>query len=343
LWLVSGVTYRESLPRSHRELQLSDAMKWTTKAFIQRTLAQLPTGRQIYALGQRSVGGLRGFTIKSKVDQGWRLFEPLLKTGFDVSGLTAVEVGTGWAPVVPLLFWLFGQNSCHTYDITRLLDAKLVVKTAAQLVALHGEPAQAQAAWRAAVQSERLRQLRELTAAQADAAEILQTCAITYHAPADASVTNWPDDSVDQVYANTVLEHVPTEKIKSVFREAQRILRPGGVMFHLIDPSDHFAHKDGSISGVNFLQFSEHDFARYNTCFLYQNRLRAPTYRKLVEEAGFEIVHWEVRLDQRALRSLPDLKVHPNFAVFSNEELCSMSVRVVARKPWKRPPGPRVP
>lgn len=315
------------------ELNPSDTMKWTTKAFIQRTLAQLPAGRRIYALGQRSVGGLRGFTCNSKVDQGWRLFEALAKTGRSVSGLTAVEVGTGWAPVVPLLFWLFGQKSCTANDTNRLLDEALVVKTAAQLAALHDEPAQAQAAWRATVQPERLRQLRELAAAQAGAAEILRTCAITYRAPADAAATDWPDDSVDQVYSNTVLEHVPTGEIRGLFREAQRILRPGGVMFHLIDPSDHFAHSDGSISGVNFLQFSEDDFDRYNTCFLYQNRLRAPSYRRLVEEAGFEIEHWDVRLNQRALKSLPNLKVHPDFANFSPEELCSTSVRVVARKP----------
>jgi hypothetical protein len=115
-------------------------MKWTTKAFIQRTLERLPGGARLYSLGQRYAGGLRYYRIDAKVDQGLRMLQTLTKAGHTLHDRVAVEIGSGWAPVMPMLFWLHGLKSCHSHDVTALLKKSLVVESARQFVTLYEDP-----------------------------------------------------------------------------------------------------------------------------------------------------------------------------------------------------------
>lgn len=307
-------------------------MRWKTKAWVQRTLSQLPGGRNVYELGQMYLGSLRHFNVPNKLRQARRLMEGLWSLGESTAGRTTMEIGTGPVPLLPLLCWLLGQKSSQTYDIVRMLNDSLTLKAAAQLCTVCETPEGVDVIPRQRLMPERLAHLRERLRFEKSALPLLGDCNIEYVAPADAAATSIESDSVDLVYSNTVLEHVPLEEIRRLFCEAHRVLRPGGFMLHLIDPSDHFAHSDGSISGINFLQFSEMEFRKYNTCFLYQNRLRASAYRRLVLESGFEIVSWDTHLNKRALEHLPTMRLHSDFHHLEPEEICAMSVRVVGRK-----------
>ncbi|MBI3415672.1 MAG: class I SAM-dependent methyltransferase [Verrucomicrobia bacterium] len=308
-------------------------MNWKTKVQIQRTLEKVPGGRAAYALCQQLNGSRGDSQLKSNVEQGIRLLQTFAKAGQSVGDLNGVEIGSGWALIVPVVFWLNGLRACHTYDLTNLLDAKLMQKAMAELAKLCADPASLKSHRPFTLRAERGARLRELIGSRASAAELLREFEISYHAPADAGATQHADGSMDLVFSNNVLEHVPAVQIRRIFDEARRILKPGGWMLHVIDPSDHFEHDDDSISPINFLTFSETEFARCNTSFCYQNRLRAPSYRQLIEDAGFEIVHWESRLNAAAAEQLPRLALHSDFARFSPEEICSMSLRIVARKP----------
>jgi SAM-dependent methyltransferase len=308
-------------------------MNWKTKAAIQRALAKLPANRYVYYLGQRLAGGLHGYRADRKVQQGLNLLAALAQSGETISGKQTVELGTGWVPVLPLLFWLYGQEHCASYDVTRLLRYSLVEAAAKQLVAMISDEQsslgrQREIDWIAS----RATRLADLVQRKATGKEILQVCQIDYQAPADTARTALADESTDIVFSNTVLEHVPRDEISRIFREAYRILRPGGYMLHQVDPSDHFAHGDRSISAVNFLQFSQTEFSKYNTAFLYQNRLRAPTYRQLVPAAHFEVVCWESDLNEKALSHISRLSIHGEFAGFSAEELCTTGIRMVAKR-----------
>jgi len=121
--------------------------------------------------------------------------------------------------------------------------------------------------------------------------------------------------------------------VRQLFGEFHRILRSGGYMLHLIDVSDHFAHSDPSISSINFLQYSEDSFSRYNSRFIFQNRLRPEAWRKLISEHGFKIVYWKTKIDEGALSNLSKMRLDDAFADLSAEEICSGSIRVVAQKP----------
>lgn len=311
---------------------LQQKMNWQTKVKIQRTLEKVPGGRVAYALCQQLNGSRGDSQFKSNVEQGIRLLQTFAKAGQSVNGLTGVEIGSGWALIAPIVFWLNGMRACHTYDLTHLLDAKLMQKVMGDLAKLCADPASLQSHRPFTLLAERGERLRELVTARASVPELLREFQINYHAPADAGATEHADGSMDLVFSNNVLEHVPAPVIRRIFSEARRILKPGGWMLHVVDPSDHFEHDDDSISPINFLQFSEAEFARFNTDFCFQNRLRAPNYRQLIESAGFEVVHWESRHNAAAAVCLPNLTLHPDFAKFTSEEICAMSLRIVARK-----------
>jgi ubiquinone/menaquinone biosynthesis C-methylase UbiE len=180
--------------------------------------------------------------------------------------------------------------------------------------------------------AERQSQLRKLVDVQATTREILQHCQITYLAPVAESKTGIPDESVDIVYSSTVLEHVPLAELAVLMGEARRVLRPGGFMFHLINPADHFTYSDRSISTINFLQFSESEFAKYNSDFMFQNRLRPFQYRQFILEHGFEIVYWKVLTQPSTLEQLPRKYLHKDFAALADEELSAHDIYVVARR-----------
>lgn len=311
-------------------------MRWTTKALVQRALAGVPLGREVYYIGQRLVGSLRHFGIDRRVRQGTRLLECLYQAGGDLHGQHVVEIGTGWAPVLPLLYWLCGQAECHTYDVARLLRGSLVIETAKQLVALECLPSAFLETSRYGgkkLHPERRKVLQELIARRPSAAEILRCCGISYHAPADAGATGLPDQSVGLVFSNLVLEHVPEKEIDRLLGEAHRILKPGGYMLHSIDLSDHFSHSDWSITGLNFLRFSAEEFAKYNSVFCFQNRLRAPAYRQALLAHGFEIVCWEADIVQGWMQDLDHFPLHRDFVAMSAEDICTRSIHVAAVRP----------
>src|SRR5450759_4661552 len=170
-------------------------MNWKAKALVQRTLDRLPApvSRLIYTRVQQTVGGLRNFDPTEKVKQGLRLLEAFNRAKQSVAGMEAVEIGTGWVPTVPMLFWLNGLSSCHTYDIVDLMSPKLVSEVSSSLIEFCQHPYCLGSQSAFPFVSERLVALRELRDRGADAAEILSYCQISPHAPADAGATAHPD------------------------------------------------------------------------------------------------------------------------------------------------------
>lgn len=307
-------------------------MKWTNKAFIQRMLSNIPFGKSIYYLGQFHFGRLRHFNIEGKMQQVSRMLKGVDDSDISLEGLTAVEIGTGWAPVIPMFFWLFGQKACNTYDTSNLLSPSLVIETAKQLLEhpfTKTPPIQLN---NPAAFEHRGRLLNKLITGRASGHDILESCGINYHAPCDASETTLANESVDIIYSNTVLEHVPASELNGLFAEFRRILRPNGHIFHLIDMSDHFAHSDPTISSINFLQFSEESFASYNTRFLYQNRLRVSDWRQIISDQGFETIYWQTNMNEKSLKQLSSLRLDEAFASLNAEEICTSSVCVLAAK-----------
>jgi hypothetical protein len=113
---------------------------------------------------------------------------------------------------------------------------------------------------------------------------------IEYRAPYDASKTDLPAKSLDACISTNTLEHIPKESIRDIFNELYRTLKDVGIVSVKIDYSDHYAHTDSRISLLNYLNFSESEWRKYNHNCHFQNRLRHNDYKLIFLDCGFQIM-----------------------------------------------------
>jgi hypothetical protein len=152
---------------------------------------------------------------------------------------------------------------------------------------------------------------------------VLEASRIEYRMPCDAATTMLPAGTVDYVFSANVLEHVPKPTIAAIFTEAHRLLRSGGLMYHHINPGDHFA-QDTRITTANFLRYSSLTwYLLGGSGVAYHNRLRGADYIRMIEKANFKILEMYSNTDVRALNQLRSgsLAVHPDFENYTAEEL----------------------
>jgi SAM-dependent methyltransferase len=238
-----------------------------------------------------------------------------------------LEIGTGWFPTLPLCFSLAGAAACDTFDLHAHLSHRLTAKLLAALRP-HLQAVAASA-------SRPLREVErdyERLACATSLRDTLDAARVVYHAPADATQTSLPNGSVDAVFSNSVLEHVPGEVIQQMLRESKRILRVGGVSIHCVNCGDHYAYFDRNITAINYLTYSQSEWHRWNNGLQYQNRLRPADFVKMAEDAGLEVVLncYRPRKDLQA--ALPGLRIAEEFRHYDTEQLCSTSVAFAARR-----------
>lgn len=306
-------------------------LHWRIKGLIQKSLSAIPFGTSVNTQLQLLMGELRNFegSVESKFRKDWIvLLHYLDRLDWNAQGKELLEVGSGWIPTFPICFRLAGAERVHTFDIYRHMREDLSRRMVRTLEPWLEEIALA--CGRPAAEVERVyRQLRDCTTLS----QLLSKAAITYHAPGDAAATNLPPGSVDLVFSNSVLEHIPGPVIEAIMRESRRVLRPGGIAAHCVACNDHYASFDREISFVNFLRFSESEWRMWNNTLLYQNRLRAPDFLRFAEQAGLELVLQERNVRPGTMEALQKLPVAQCFRHYNVEDLAATTMDFVVRSP----------
>jgi len=287
------------------EMSLPPAdMNWKLKSAIQRTCARLPGGGEsTYYFLQRSFGRMRRRPDSMpNLREASKLIAELRTLGFNLHGKRVMEVGTGRRLDMPLAFYLCGASSVLTYDLHPYLREELVLGAIKTLAANRAEVLELFAPLTDADDlAKRFESLTKATTLEM----VLQIAKIVYRAPADAMKTGLADRSIDLQFSYTVFEHIPEAVLEGILIESNRILSSDGVACHHIDPSDHFAHVDGSISFVNFLQFEEEEWKRYNdNQFAYHNRLRVSDYEALYRRVDHRMLKWSTSLNERGMKEI---------------------------------------
>ncbi len=307
-------------------------MNWKLRALLLRAMATLPGGYTTYQLLQRRVGShCDPDFYRARLETQRDLARLVLESGGSLVEASVMEVGTGWLPLTAVGFWICGAQEVHTFDVNRHLLPSVFIKA---LRWMTENEAELVALWDGIVSPDRvvdcLRAIRQLDNHPLD---VCKKARIAYHAPADAAFTTFPDSSIDIHYSTYVLEHVSPEMNAAILREASRTLKAGGRAIHFVDPRDHFALFDNTISVINFLQYADPQWNRIAGHFLaYQNRVRDPQYERLFQEAGFELLEHRFQVDPRALRVLEDgFKLAPEFQNIDRYKLCRCDLRFLGR------------
>jgi SAM-dependent methyltransferase len=251
--------------------------------------------------------------------------------GITLAGARLLEMGTGWYPTFPFCLYLGGAARVDTVDLNRYLRVDLTQMCAARLAAHTSTIADASGCREAEVAARQ----RALVAALGSGVSIETATdgVVAYRAPCDASATGLPSGSIDVVFSNSVLEHVPGSVIEACFAEARRLLRPRGIVFHSVNCGDHYAYVDRSIDQLHYLRYSDHVWRRWNNAFLYQNRLRAIDFTRMARAAGFAIEIDTSRASPKRLAQLDATPVHPDFTRYTREQLAITSIDFIGRIP----------
>jgi SAM-dependent methyltransferase len=306
-------------------------MKWQRKARIQNSIAALPVGSNaVYYALQRSFGGLRPEKIdpfdRMKAASGMVAWAAT--TGFDVRDKTVLEVGTGRMVDLPIGMWLCGAARVITVDLNRYLSATLVAEARSivrrsreKLVDLFGRKDDPQFEERLSV----------LVGTHVPDSKLLKAMNVEYMSPADAANLPLAAGSVDMHVSHTVMEHIPRNVLAAILAEAGRVIAPGGLLIHNIDPSDHFSHDDASITRINFLRFTESEWERWGgNQFMYHNRLRAADYERLFADAGVRILDEKRMVDSRSVAALLDgFPLADGFRNLDSDELATTSLALM--------------
>ena len=307
-------------------------MDWRIKGAIQKVLGYVPGGERLHYLLQRRAGGLADFGRECdiKVDD-WRLMMGHLRTAkLPLAGATLLEMGTGWYPTFPLCLYLAGAARVITVDLNRYLKPDMTEALADRLAAHVPLIARESGLPEAGISAKQHALVEAFR--RGATLDVATGGGVDYRAPADASRTELADESVDVVFSNSVLEHVPGDVIEACLHEAMRILKPGGIVFHSVNCGDHYAYTDRSIHQLHYLQYSDAEWDKWNNAFLYQNRLRAIDFTEMARRAGFTIEIDTSRAKPERLRQLDSIKVHPRFARYTREQLAITSIDFVGRK-----------
>lgn len=153
---------------------------------------------------------------------------------------------------------------------------------------------------------------------------------VDFRFPVDVCSMPFPRESFDLVISFAILEHVESPDL--AVSEIARVLKKGGVAYHTIVTADHrsFSAVEG-FTPFSFRAYSSQEWEAIAGKKFYQNRLLPLQWVRLFEETGLTAEKYTV--EEHA--ELPDEVLsgfHPDFHLFSKEDLCDVNCRIVAVK-----------
>lgn len=265
--------------------------KWKLKQMVQKTISYLPYSRSINYLFQKYV--TKGVYLNDEYfyDRLTHAKEHLhYFKQFSTKKLpqSALELGTGWYPVVPVAFYLVGVEVVYSVDISFLTSKERIKTTLEKFVEAYTKGTLGEYL---TVMSERWKTLENILKDYNTLSleEILKKLNIIYLIE-DARQLSLAEGSIDLVNSNNTFEHIYPEILIPILADFKRVTnKHHGVMSHFIDMSDHFAHFDKTITVYNFLQFSEEKWKRLDNSLQPQSRLRISEYKTIYEQLGLPI------------------------------------------------------
>ena len=305
--------------------------RWIIKAFVQKGISYLPASRKINYFFQKNVTGgvhLSNEHFALKIGHARDHYGYLLENKAEKKERFILELGTGWYPVVPILFYLTSSGRVTSVDIQQWMT-----RQTQQLTILKFRQ------WKESgllddlldeIDPGRWTLLMDvLSKPEKYSREDINRLIGFIPLVADARKLSLQSGSVDFICSNNTFEHIHREILADILVEFKRVLHPGGSMSHFIDMSDHFAHFDPGITIYNFLKFSEKTWKILDNSIQPQNRLRHRDYLEMYHQAGLPVSHEEIR--EGSIQELEKVKVHGEFSAYSLPELAISHSYIITR------------
>jgi hypothetical protein len=305
-------------------------MNWLAKAAAYKILSALPGGPILYRYSQIKITKSLSATsdrVKQKIDVGLKYFDWLSNNqmpGHVTKGVH-LDFGAGWHPTIPLLYYCLGADRQYLFDVTFNLDGSMVEQTVKVFRDIVTDP---QSPYRA--------RLQRLPPPIPDSnwGAYLEQLGIIYRAPYGNAFKDLAE-GVNLVTSTQVLLHVPRSAMLDCFKQIRASLKPGGVFIATVYLRDILTgNPHTSVDKYNRLRYSPRTWDRWiNSSLMQFNRFKAPDYRELLEQAGFDLPHFEVEpATVEDYAELDRIRVAPYFKRYTREELAARSLFFVAQK-----------
>ena len=241
-------------------------INWKLKALLYKVFETFKLNKTLYFV-QRHITG-RAKIQFTKLDPHW---ERHAKSIQEKNCNTILEVGAGKS-LEQNIYLSYKSNSKFDQtliDVSSMIDLNLFNKASEQI-------------------SKLLNVTRKPFVKSIE--DIKKFYNITYFAPCNIDEITKKNIIFDACISSASLEHFPKNALDNTFAALKKTIKKNGIISVAIDYSDHYSHTDNSIGHLNFLQFSDSVWEKYNTPFLFQNRFRHQNYRELFSKLGYEIV-----------------------------------------------------
>lgn len=246
--------------------------------------------------------------------------------GLPVQDQVFLEIGSGWFPIIPMLFRMAGAKRVYLADSHLLLDRRGILAAADFL-----RDRKVPVADRLGVEPARVEDVTEgLDMLALD--QMLEKLGFTYLAPFDIVGGDVP--RVDGVFSQTVLEHIPPQTIEAIIGKLNGALPSGAVMSHGIDNTDHRSHHDKRLGRFDFLRYSDTVWRMF--CINpqdYTNRLRHSDYVDMFSRYGCD-VHVERKYSsEKEIEEVREMQPWGRFGQMAPDDLATAWSHLVCRVP----------
>jgi len=308
-------------------MKLKTLPKWQRRVLIYKLFGALPYGNRLFDLVRSTVGLNRNFDLSRRHYSMVEMSYMLAQAGKSVENKHLLEIGAGWHPLLPALFYGMGATQIVMTDIVKHIRQSNVEQTldylivhSAEIASIVGVPAnQLTTRW------------RELYPNHKAWIKLWNSKGIIYKAP--FNLLNIPANSVDMIYSNSCLSYIPVSALEKIFAESARILKLGGWIAHNLMPYDDYATNDPSITPLNFLRYDATTWERIGNCALhYQNRCRPLFYQELAQHNGLQILFSEKRQHHLNAIMLDRSQLDEDFRDLPTDELLCAHFLMVAEK-----------
>lgn len=307
-------------------------MGWRLKSAQFKLLSVIPGGTGFYKTLQEHV-------THSTIASRWRLHHKV-SVGLDfwqwlqshqcaaqLSDGRLLDYGSGWHPTIPLLWYALGNNQQTLTDITPNMDAGKVQDA----IRIFREIA-SESDWPGRPWLKRLPEAKPIVDRQAGAA--LAHLGMEYCAPYGSTLRD-RTGHYDVVICTQVMQHLPPGVLPEVLKEIHGCLRAGGIFHATIHFVGQFRDPSLRHGHYEHLAYSPGTWERWiNSSLMSFNRLKGPDYRKAIEQAGFKLREFKLTAPTDAdLDELRRMRVHPSFNHYTEQDLATLGVFLVAEKP----------
>ncbi|MFK7001201.1 hypothetical protein [Flavobacterium oreochromis] len=287
-------------------------MNHKLKTYVFKTLEILPSkiGYCLYHFLQNLS---ENKNIHLKIKSSEETFKTFLRItselNISLKGNSIAEIGSGWLPIMPYLFiHKAAIKKVYTYDLNKHYEKNAITKFNNLF----------QKIYNVVIKPTNPYQLPN---------EVL------YFPNQNIVDQDLPKD-INIIFSRFVLEHVRPEDMVKMHQQFKNSLQPGSFIIHFISPSDHRAYSDTSLSLQDFLQYSQDEWNKIQTCFDYHNRWRLPQYLDLFKSLNYSIeyLHFDsVKSDSPQEGLFKKVKLHPDFKNYSIEELTAGNIIIILK------------